>query len=268
MLLATAPRAPAETDPEFPLPEREDDPDEIVYWSRQELPAAQDLLAGVRAAFPADTLNVKAELRSRAGSGRLRGLHHVEMQLDWGREPRVARYTIRDAFGADLEQLIVTLRPGQDPECRYAAGGNLDPAPAPDLFSVIQDTEVTWNDLTLAFLWWPGGQTIGTDKLKGRACYIVEVPVPEASAAPGRDRLRLWIDARANMLIRADELAAGSDTPRRRLEVKSIKKINEIWMVKDLGVTRFPERRRTDIRVTALELAGEPQAPQPLAPES
>ena len=48
----------------------------------------------------------------------------------------------------------------------------------PPLTERIEDTDVTWMDLTLAYLWWPDGKTVGEEEVRGRACWVLDVPAP------------------------------------------------------------------------------------------
>jgi hypothetical protein len=233
----------------------EDEADEPVAWSRPvEYPSGPELLADVRAGLPREELQLKAELRSKRRSGAIEEKLLAEVNLDWRGDTKESEYIIRDFFGAELERLSIRLHAGRDPVFIFTVGPAAEgPAPV-RLDQPIRNTDVTWQDLTLSFLWWPGGETVDAEKVKGRLCYVVDLPAP--AAAPGdRTRVRLWVDARVRMLLRADQYDERGARVRR-LEVKSLKKIRQVWMVKDLEVTRFPSRHRTAIRVTSLKLAG------------
>ena len=127
------------------------------------------------------------------------------------------------------------------------------------LSGAIQETDVTWIDLSLSFLWWRGGQTVGAEKIKGRFCYVVDLPIPEGSAM-GLAGVRLWIDPQAHVMMRAAAMDMAGQM-MRRLEVKSLKKIDEIWMVKDLEIRSYPSRHKTMLRVRSVEVLSD--GPQP-----
>ena len=56
--------------------------------------------------------------------------------------------------------------------------------------------------------------------------------------------LRVWIDESLFMLIQMEEYDS-HHRRKRRLSVKKIKKISDIWMVKDMEVRSYPSKHRT-----------------------
>ena len=95
--------------------------------------------------------------------------------------------------------------------------------------------------LTLSFRWWPGGRVTGEEDIRGRPCHVVEVPAP--AGPPGQyAAVRLWIDGQLHMLLQAEGLDAGGKQVRI-LWVKSFKKINDRWMLKDLEIQSSPLHR-------------------------
>jgi len=184
-----------------------------------------------------------------------------EMSLDLGNEPAEASYTIRDAFGKDLEQLSVAHPKGQGPRFEYASGNPLSASEPPDLFECIQGTDISWTDLTLSFLWWKDGTVVGTDTVRGRLCYLLDIPAPPdrkgTAAHNGPDgphakrrysRVLLWIDQQLHMLLRAEGYDSNGELVRG-LWVKSFKKINERWMIKDMEIQGGRAYRRTRLRI-------------------
>ena len=62
----------------------------------------------------------------------------------------------------------------------YAKGRPLQSAPAPAGDSLIGGSDVTWNDLSLAFLWWTDGVITGRELLLERECLVLEFTTPQA----------------------------------------------------------------------------------------
>ncbi len=233
-------------------------------------PTAAILLARVRASMPKETLGIKGQIMRGTRIGRLEQAFRIEALLEWGKETPSARYLLSDTFGAPLARLTVTRPPGQAQQFLYENGKPLRPTPTPDLNQPIKGTELTWNDLSLSFLWWPGGTVVGRDNVRGRDCYVVEVPTPpqagiiqpaltkqdSATATPATKTaasnaiasVRLWIDDRLVVLIQMEEYDA-SGKLIRRLSVKNFKKIGDVWMIKNMDIRRYPSRHRTQIRI-------------------
>jgi hypothetical protein len=150
---------------------------------------------------------------------------------------------------------------GGAPGFVYAIGDPPAPAKTPGLFDSVQGTDVSWTDLSLSFLWWRNGSVVATNDVRGRRCYVVEAPAPPSAAretAPGETApyrsVRLWIDAEIRMLLQAEGLNASGRTVRR-LWVKSFRKVNDTWMIKDLEVQEANSGRRT--KLVVLEVNGD-----------
>jgi hypothetical protein len=212
-----------------------------------ELPEASALLARVIGALPDIPLLIEGDLQARDRHGTADARLNVEMLLDWQDAPPTARYTLRDAFGGARSHLAITWPAGQAAEFRYFEGQPLQAAPLPDLVANIGGTDISWMDLSLSFLWWPGAVIRGEEDVRGRSCYVLDVPAPEGAFA-GCSGVRLWIEPRIPIMLRA-EAYDQQDAPIRRMEVKSFKKINDRWVIKDIELTSFPSRHKTFLRV-------------------
>jgi len=232
------------------------DPDEPVYWDQpMEWPDADVLLAGVRAALPEEKLRITAVLQSKDRVGHLEKSLNADILLDWGRDTGMAEYLVRDAFGTDLERLVVSRTTAEGSHFAYQSGSPLKEADPPPMNQPIQGTDITWADLTLDFLWWPGGRTVGAERIRGRYCYIVEFSTAELGRATGA--LRLWVEPKARVLLRAAAYdAEGSEI--RRLDIKSLRKIDDLWVLKDLEVRTYPTRHKTLLRVRTVERGSVP----------
>lgn len=223
------------------------------------LPAAQELLDGCIGTLPDIPLVITGQLQSKSKDGDIEAKINVEMLLDWQAEPPTARYTLRDNFGHALEHLSVTWPaqsasrngagelPDETPEYRYFQGDPLVAAPLPVLSDPVRGTDISWMDLSLSFLWWPGGKTVGAEELRSRTCYVLEIPAPPGSFG-GCSKVRMWIDPQIHIMLRADAYD-GDGTFVRRMDVKGFKKINGRWVIQHVEVESYPSRHRTVLRV-------------------
>jgi hypothetical protein len=215
------------------------------------LPSANDVLDQVVARLPAEPLQINGELRADPRDGKTGRRCQVQLFLQYGANPPQARYTLMDSFGEDLEQLTVIRQEGKPVSLHYAKGYPLADAVLVDPRQPLQGTDVTWADLSLSFLWWRPGKLTGVEKVLERECLVIEVPSPAAEKSPYASA-RLWIDKQYLMLMRAEGLDPAGK-PLRRIAVKSIKKIDDEWMVKDLDVTSLPSNLRTSLRINFLD---------------
>lgn len=214
------------------------------------LPSVDELMQNLLARLPSKPISISGELLTTPEQGEKTRLT-IAIQL---RYPREATYTIGDAFGKPLEQLTV-LRDGKRVSFLYLGGDPMRGAPAPTLDQPIQNTAMSWMDLTLGFLWWEGGRIIGQEENRGQPCYVLDRHAPTGAMAPYAS-MRIWVDTRVSMLLEAvghDKL----ENPLRRLSVKSFKKINHEWMVKDLEVENLATHAVTILRVRDATAVGE-----------
>ncbi len=215
-----------------------------------ELPTVDALMSNLMARLPSKPISLSGDLVTTPDEGKKTRLT-ISIQL---RYPREATYTIGDAFGKPLEQLTV-LRDNGRVSFLYLTGDPIAGAPAPALDQPIQNTALSWMDLTLGFLWWNGGQIIGQEENRGQPCYVLDRHAPVGAMAPYAS-VRIWVDKRVSMLLQTqgyDKLA----NLTRRLSVKSFKKINHEWMIKDLEVEDLSRQTTTILRIRDSVAAGE-----------
>ena len=207
-----------------------------------ELPGVDQLMGNLLARLPSKPITLTGELATTTadeGKSKL----NIIIQLHY---PQEATYTIYDTFGKSLEQLTVKRIKGIT-SYRYLAGDPLSPAKIPPQETRIQNTALSWMDLTLGFLWWNGGKIIGRVEARGQPCYLLDRHSPEDNMLPYA-RVQLWVDTRISMLIQADGYDK-LENLSRRLSIKSFKKINHEWMVKDLEVEDLAQHSTTLLRI-------------------
>lgn len=212
--------------------------------------SAQELLRDVRACFPREPLRVDGDLGVFPRRGKAVASVTFSMDMHWGVYPARFEYRLVDALGAETQRATITLAQGRPatfvvemPDGTRDSGVDLNAAVGP--------TDITWADLSLSFLWWPGGTIVGTDEVKGRTCHVVDLPAPAwtgADAQASYHHLRLWIDERLRMLVKAE----GRDREGRalrELRIRSLKKSGGFWVIKELEVQALPAVYRTRLRV-------------------
>ncbi|MEM1441915.1 MAG: outer membrane lipoprotein-sorting protein [Verrucomicrobiota bacterium] len=97
----------------------------------------------------------------------------------------------------------------------------------------VRGTDVTYEDLSMRFLYWPNAKIVKLDRLKGRNCWHVRVRNPDGLGAYAT--VDVWIDrASGGMIKMLGNNPAGR--PIRRFEVLSGKKFGDIWMVDEMRI--------------------------------
>lgn len=223
--------------------------------AQAQTPDGEQMMMQVRAALPHFPLRVSGELQARDRRGNIVRVNPVEMELDWGAEPPRALYIIRDRFGTETERLHITWRAGKSAEYAYAQGNPPEPEPLADLNRAIDGLNLDWADLSLSFLWWSDPRLIGSERVRGRFCYIVDITAPEDEV--GRYAgVRLWIDPETSLMMQADAYDE-RNRPVRRLQVKSLRKMDDIWMVQNLDILDHTTRERVTLRVRQVKVLDE-----------
>ena len=215
------------------------------------LPPADVVMKQVLAALPGVPLRIQAQMQTKSRLGASKTVLNTEMYLDWHAVPPSARYTLRDAFGASLESINVLWNENGEIEYLYYKGDPLAGSPLPNLYGQIQNTDISWIDLSMSFLWWPYGKTVGVEEIKGRECYIIDTPSPLADTNTYAG-VRVWIDPQSSVLLQAVAYDL-QNQEIKKLEVKSFKKINDVWMIRDVEVQSLPGKSRTMLRIRQVE---------------
>lgn len=248
-----------QAEPHIPVDSAE--ADELVSMWNIQYPEAEELISQVLATMPTARIQLEGELRSKSRGGDYQPVAAVRMVLNATGDSGSASYAVSDFFGAQQETLDVRRLTGAVTH-EYRAGTNLELQKFPGLGEKIRDTELTWADLTLSFLWWKGGKTLGRDKARGRSCYVIELQAPQDITGPVRS-VKLWIDPKIGMLLRADSFAANGELIRS-LSVKKFRKIDNIWMVSDIGVLAYPDKAGASLLIhTVTPLTKEPAGMEP-----
>ncbi len=176
-----------------------------------ETASAKDILAVCRAMVPT---NVTIE-------------GHVNRRSRHGTEKAAYRYVlVRKNGGTELR---FTDRGGA--EVPFEKGGRL------------LDTDVTWSDLSMDFLWWDDvsfDEQAEAESVTGIICKVILV-------RNGRRAFRAWIDRRTGALIQANEVWDGKTV--REIFCTSLKKFGDKWSPGNIEVGPPGAKYRTKIVV-------------------
>jgi negative regulator of sigma E activity len=119
-------------------------------------------------------------------------------------------------------------------------------------------TDVTVEDLSLGFLYWPDARLLGKENVRGRGAWKIEL-------RPGKRGsefavVRVWLDEASGALLRIE----GFDWQGkllRRFEVVSGQRIDGQWMLKQMRIEKFsPENSSRPTGRSYLEILGKEDA--------
>ncbi len=113
-------------------------------------------------------------------------------------------------------------------------GGNqLGPVSDAKYGQQIRGTDVTYDDLSMRFLYWPNARIIKEEKLKARETWLVRVRNPDGKGL--YSTVDCWIDkASGGMMKMLGYNRQGR--PIRRFEILHGKKFGDIWMVDEMRI--------------------------------
>lgn len=215
-----------------------------------DLPPAAVLRQSIIAHLPQKAVALQGRLTSKVGKG---FALNVKIRLDASGEKVAASYQVDDAFGGLIGKLDLARDLGIAPHYTFH-GPDGAKATSPDLFRTIGPSDIYWLDLALGFIWWADGRTIGRQEMRSRDCYVVDLYAPDP-ATDLYSSVRAWVDEKYGMLMQAEAYDRAGNLVRR-VVIKSLKKIGEDWMVKDIEMRSMPGERKTFLRVDKVEVEG------------
>ena len=218
---------------------------------------ARQILDETIARLPRTQLGITGRLTIRRHRGVEMASWGFNMRMAWTDDGPRAQIETRDRFGQPIERM--TIERTDKLKLTYAVSPSFTATNAPPLTTGIRGTDLTWLDLTLDYLWWPSAHLDGEGRTKGRRCDIIRVSPPYD--LPGCHAARLWIDRKARLIIKAEQLDE-KDRVVRRMWVESIKTWKEGGgMIKDLAVARPGAPTQTRLLIDDVDTQPPPAAP-------
>lgn len=121
----------------------------------------------------------------------------------------------------------------------------------------IAGTDVCYEDLSLRFLYWKGGKVLADSagsRIKGRDCYVVEVPNPNPSVGQFA-WVRMWIDKENGTSWQIDGYGRDGKL-KKRFTITSVQKLDDgSWFFKQMKLeVRSPQDPNRTIALNYLEM--------------
>jgi outer membrane lipoprotein-sorting protein len=100
----------------------------------------------------------------------------------------------------------------------------------------IRGTGVTYEDLSLKFLYWPDAKVLGEENVRTRNCWKLQLHASPRESQYGN--ILLWIDKNSGALMRMEGYD-GSGQLVKRFEVVSAQKIDNRWFLKQMRIEQL-----------------------------
>jgi len=112
-------------------------------------------------------------------------------------------------------------------------GEELKPVDPGKYAQPIRGTDVTYDDLSMRFLYWPNAKIEKQDRIKGRDCWMVRVRNPDGRGAYAT--VDVWIDKTSGGMLKMLGYNRRG-RPIRRFQVLHGKKFDDVWMVDEMRI--------------------------------
>jgi hypothetical protein len=100
----------------------------------------------------------------------------------------------------------------------------------------VRGTGVTYEDLSLKFLYWSNAQVTGENSIRTRNCWKLEMKAPNRQSQ--YSNIWLWVDKSGGALMRMDGYDWNAKLVKR-FEVISAQKIDDRWFLKQMRIEEF-----------------------------
>ena len=111
-------------------------------------------------------------------------------------------------------------------------------------------TALDCGDLAMPFLWWEVKSSLDRDKSRGRDCFVIDFESPGENEI---SRVRAWIDSSIFIVLRAESYGI-DDKLLKQVVVKSFKKIDDQWIIKDLEISEASSTVKTVVTVETMDV--------------
>ncbi len=211
-----------------------------------ETPQADDLLASMR------DMAVSQGERDVAGTIR-KGRTKIPFSLSSRGDTIVYQYKQADAW----QRFDVRLSSSSAELFLLKAGNKAEKMAPANYAQAIAGTDVCYEDLAMRFLYWKGGRVLedtADSRVKGRDCYIVELPNPTPKVGQYA-WMRLWIDKENGTAWQIDGYGADGKL-KKRFSITSVQKLSDgSWFFKQMKLeVRSPQNPDRTIALNYLEM--------------
>jgi len=165
---------------------------------------------------------------------------------------RLKDRVIRYEFTNPGQTILLKLEPGHT-RLLEKIGSETKEITSARLHEPVRDTGVTYQDLSLGFLYWPRPVLQGEETVKTRPAWKIDLQAPVGEPLYGV--ARVWIDKESGAILRIE----GYDKQGlllRRFEIVSAQKIGGLWMLKQMRIESFAPGNSEPLTRRYLEVLG------------
>ena len=181
-------------------------------------PSAQEILESVRMLETRQQIDLDGQLRQ----------NDTVVPFHINQNGPVIRYSFTDP------DEVLQLRLGENgSRLDLMTDDGAEKFPSEKLNEKIRDTGVTYDDLALRFIYWPGGRVLGDETVHTRSCWKLQLTAPTRDSQYAN--VFLWADKKSGALMRLEGYDANGRLTKR-FEVIATQKIDNRWFLKQMRV--------------------------------
>jgi hypothetical protein len=191
-------------------------------WAADDKPEAQALLKAARVAQSDMNFKFTGQLRNVSGSKKI-------------------PFLLTIAKGATTYEFLdtgdsITLRLGEkDSKLEEKVGGKTQKVTPAKFDDLVRDTNVTYEDLGLRFLYWPDAKVVDDDVVAARPSWKV-IMTPPAGAKSQYAKVEAWFAKADNALMRMEAFDPAGKRVRKYI-VRSFMKRDNFWFLQQLEIS-------------------------------
>jgi hypothetical protein len=204
----------------------------------QQSPKAEEILRAARMSPTARPASLRAQIRGE----------EKQTPLLIGLKDHVITYEFKDPD----QTLLLKLDPGNT-RLLEKKNGVTQTVSGTRLHDVIRNTGVTYQDLSLGFLYWPHPILQGEEKVSIRPCWKIDLQAPADEEIYGV--ARVWIDKEFGGILKIEGFDRKGLLLRRFLLI-SPQKIDGLWMLKQMRIESFNPGNPDPVTRRYLEVLG------------
>ena len=211
----------------------------------QAAPSAREILDGVRLRESQQQLSLEGQIRQE----------NIVVPFELQQTGPVVRYL----FTNPEEALQLHLGDNDSRLEEITKQGTERATPA-QLDKRVRGTAITYEDLALKFIYWNDARVIGSENIKTRDCWKLQVKAPPKQSQ--YSSVNLWIDKSGGALMRVEGFNASGQLAKK-FEVVSAQKIDGRWFLKQMRIEELVPGTNTVRARTYLEIKNNPKPPAP-----
>lgn len=186
----------------------------------EEVPDAASILQSVRVAQTAQEQSLNGRLRT--------GSKATPFKLT------MRANTVRWDFTDPAQSLVLRLS-DDDARLEEVSRGDSQKVSAKRMDDKVRDTDISYEDLALGFLYWRKARVEGEQTMLLQKCWIVRVESPSRSASQ-YSAVKLWISKNNGALLQAEAMGPDGKLARRFKVISGHSLGNGLWILKQMRI--------------------------------